>query len=152
MVSAKDCCKGEPGYGDPRGLHSEDCPEYLASMAALERRTRRPEPAPPVVELSTSARLRETQGALAASQADLTRAEREIERLVRHLSEANGEVARLREGLAAVLAELRRLALANRRDACGLAQPYCFGPTRAAEAYEKAAAIVEQKLGGESRG
>lgn len=57
---------------------------------------------------------------------------------------------RLRDGLTVAVAELRRLALANRRDACGLAQPYCFGPTRAAQAYERAAEIVEQALGGAS--
>lgn len=75
----------------------------------------------------------DTQRQFAASQADLTRAERENDRL--------------RTGLAAAVAELRRLALANRRDACGLAQPYVWGPTRAAQAYERAVAIVEQACG-----
>lgn len=183
-MSAEDCCKGEPGGGDPRGLHSLDCPEYLAFCARLDER--RPAPAaPPVVELSTSARLRETQGALAASQADLTHvegqlreAEQERMRVERERDGVREELARMadelddvRHDLAhrltemrdardaaratirtvaeqrdAVLAELRGLAAANRRDACTLSQPDCWGPTRAAEAYEKAAAIVEQAL------
>jgi len=34
---AKDCCVGEPAFGDPKGLHTADCPVYLANMDALER-------------------------------------------------------------------------------------------------------------------
>lgn len=40
-MSTTDCCEGEPCYGDPKGLHSDDCPEYLASMAAFEANRRR---------------------------------------------------------------------------------------------------------------
>lgn len=166
-MSAEDCCRGEPGGGDPRGLHSLDCPEYLAFCARLDER--RPAPAaPPVVELSTSARLRETQDALAASQADLTKALAQRDEFVRAADELHNSWLDLKDELAemrdardatqatirtvaeqrdAVLAELRRLAAANRRDACTLSQPDCWGPTRAAEAYERAAAIVAQRLG-----
>ena len=33
-----DCCEGEPAFGDPRGLHSLDCPVYLDTVARLEAR------------------------------------------------------------------------------------------------------------------
>lgn len=35
-MKGDDCCPGEPCYGDPRGLHSEDCPVYLANMETYE--------------------------------------------------------------------------------------------------------------------
>ncbi|MEU7904144.1 hypothetical protein [Actinoplanes sp. NPDC049118] len=76
MSAKKDCCVGEPGGGDPHGLHSWDCPEYLAFVERLEARRAEPVPAvrsdlPPTG--STSAQLRQAQAAFAASQADLTR-------------------------------------------------------------------------------
>jgi hypothetical protein len=33
------CCPGESFRGDPHGMHTHDCPTYLASMAAFEQRT-----------------------------------------------------------------------------------------------------------------
>jgi ABC-type transporter Mla subunit MlaD len=152
---------------------------------------------------STSARLRQVQADLAASQQDLTRVERERDAVREELArqaEANedltvtlavrtgmlrraredcdaisaiahrvalaagvtslrlddvrrgvdellAEVEQRRTALAGVLAELRELAAANRADAArfaGTSSPYGFGPTRAAEAYEKAAALVAQ--------
>ena len=48
---ADDCCPGEPVHGDPRGLHTHDCPVYLANMAALDRwRQHRVDHPPPVDE------------------------------------------------------------------------------------------------------
>jgi len=64
--------------GDPNGMHSLDCPVYLASMEALERRQARLDAARIVRGFqlpggeSTAAQLRQTQSALSASQADLT--------------------------------------------------------------------------------
>ena len=40
-MTTSDCCVGEPCYGDPKGLHSDDCPVYLANMAAFEANRRR---------------------------------------------------------------------------------------------------------------
>lgn len=53
-----DCCPGEPCYGDPHGMHTMDCPVYLANVAALER-SRQQWPAPvshpvPVVYMSAA--------------------------------------------------------------------------------------------------
>jgi len=30
-----DCCPGAPGFGDPNGMHTHDCPAYLANVAAF---------------------------------------------------------------------------------------------------------------------
>jgi len=95
--------------------------------------------------------------ALAASQVARLAAERERNEALHELAHARFQLdlqrARLdhtRTGVAGVVAELRQLALVNRRDACSLSQPYCFGPTRAAEAFEQAVALLDQALGGES--
>lgn len=53
--------------------------------------------------------------------------------------------------VAGLVAELRRLAAENRADAArfaGTSSPYGFGPNRAARAYEHAAELVEQTVGG----
>ena len=42
-----DCCPGEPAHGDPHGMHTFDCPVYLANMAALERWNRNRADNPP---------------------------------------------------------------------------------------------------------
>jgi hypothetical protein len=34
------CCAGEWGYASPVDMHSDDCPEYLASVEAFEARRR----------------------------------------------------------------------------------------------------------------
>lgn len=31
----KDCCPGEPFRGDPKGLHTHDCPVYQANIDAF---------------------------------------------------------------------------------------------------------------------
>jgi len=77
--------------------------------------------------------------ALAASQVARLAAERRFQ-----LDLQRARLDHTRTGVAGVVAELRQLALANRRDACGVSAPYCWGPTRAAEAYEKAVALVER--------
>jgi hypothetical protein len=78
--SALGCCVGEPGFGDPNGLHSLDCPAYQAFVEAWIDRQPKPEPRRDpstetwreAVDQSTSARLRQVQRDLAASQQDLT--------------------------------------------------------------------------------
>lgn len=41
------CCAGEELYGDPHGLHTMDCPEYLANAERYEAKN--PPPPPPPV-------------------------------------------------------------------------------------------------------
>jgi hypothetical protein len=41
-----DCCAGAPCAGDPNGMHTLDCPVYLANVAAWEASRPRPEPKP----------------------------------------------------------------------------------------------------------
>lgn len=36
MPKPDDCCPGEPCMGDPRGMHTFDCPVYLANVEAWE--------------------------------------------------------------------------------------------------------------------
>jgi hypothetical protein len=136
-------------------------------------------------ELSTSARLRQVQVDLAASQADLTRVERERDELAfrvrelqahrqlrdAELTSARAELEQLRARLNApcgtchpcdhygrntdLVAQLRRLAAENRAEVAHLAgtsSPLGFGPNRAAMAYDHAAELLEQTLGGEGRG
>jgi septal ring factor EnvC (AmiA/AmiB activator) len=125
---------------------------------------------------STSARLRHVQEALAASQQDLTATRGQVVDLLYILDafqiesgadrnaalqtgidavrQTRAELEQLRTAAAAVLAELRELAGDARSEAAPFrhtSSPLGFGPHRAAEAYEKAVALVET-LDGESRG
>lgn len=115
--------------------------------------------------LASAELAQQTQQALAASQQDLTTTRGAVVDLLgildtfqvasgadRNASLQTGidavrqtrtELEQLRTAQLGVLAELRQLAAANRRDACTLRSPDAWGPNRAAEAYEKAAALVE---------
>jgi hypothetical protein len=67
------------------------------------------------------------------------------------VADTASELERLRTAVVATVAELRRLAAGRRAEVAHLANtssPYGFGPNQAAEAYDKAAALVEQTLGG----
>lgn len=88
---------------------------------------------------------------------DLARVRRERdgvrEELARQAAECEdlrAQLGHLRSLAATAVAELRGLAAFNRADANrfrGTSSPFGFGPTRAAEAYERAAAIVELACG-----
>jgi hypothetical protein len=41
--AADDCCPGEEAYGDPRGLHSDDCPVYLAFVERFQQAMAKPQ-------------------------------------------------------------------------------------------------------------
>lgn len=80
MSTRKTFCMVDPN--EPAALHSPDCPAYLAFHERLAARNIAPNTAAGMTPLmpggeSTSAMLRQVQADLAASQADLTRAERE---------------------------------------------------------------------------
>jgi hypothetical protein len=56
VTKLDDCCPGEEVFGDPNGMHTHDCPVYLATVARIEanhrsemrlRRPRLDEPQPP---------------------------------------------------------------------------------------------------------
>jgi hypothetical protein len=110
VTAKQDCCVGEPCMGDPRGLHSLDCPVYLASMDALEARTqpRRVELEPDT--LSTSARLRQVEQQRDQACALSVELLRDTERL-REVERERDELAIRASDLEQVRGELQQLRL-----------------------------------------
>jgi septal ring factor EnvC (AmiA/AmiB activator) len=138
-----------------------ECAACLAEQEGRKHQWRHESTCGPGIEqrAPTSARLRQVQADLAASQQDLTHVEGQLRdaeqdrmRAERERDEALHELAHLRFQLDMVRTRLGALAADNRADArrpAVLGTPSAWGPNRAAEAYEKAAALIET-LGGES--
>lgn len=57
MAKKDQCCVGEPWRGEPGGLHSMDCPVYLANAEAMERIAHPPRAEPAIEPLRQSTTL-----------------------------------------------------------------------------------------------
>ncbi len=97
------CCAGEPIWGDPTGLHSDDCPEYLA-WADRHEAQRREQPvvvakAPVGVRVTLALTRRQANAILAAefTVGHGVRRSRDLEAAERRLMDA------VRAGMAAAV-------------------------------------------------
>lgn len=126
MTARKDCCPGEPCLGDPRGMHSLDCPVYLASMEALEAGQRRLSPGDRLAASglplapggivrpsgeSTLAALRRVTGELEDARRALAGQDRELDGLNERYLDLDTRCDQVRQERDAARAEVDRLGL-----------------------------------------
>jgi hypothetical protein len=92
------CCAGEWGYASPVDFHTDDCPEYLANMAAFEaQRPERKSPERRTIESSIlTASLRRAIAHLRDVEAGTVQADAHTERLVELGLELGDAVNRIR--------------------------------------------------------
>jgi hypothetical protein len=97
------CCPGESFRGDPHGFHADDCPVYLASVAAWEASRPRVEPQPWPPQLPSSPTRADVDAAYERGKAEqaeaLAKAQRVADSLGRRLSVRFEEIEKLRAQL-----------------------------------------------------